>query len=83
MWLTLYYTSSNIVLEREVVEMKKKDFLEKIKHQFDITLEVERSAKNWIYVRIEKQDQYKILPYLEKNKIRYEKHLNNGFFIIL
>ena len=45
MWLTLYYTSGNIVLEREVVEMKKKDFLEKIKHQFDITLEVERSAK--------------------------------------
>ena len=63
--------------------MKKEEFLEKIKHQFEIELEIERSAKNWIYVRIEKQDQYKILPYLEKNKIRYEKHLNNGFFIII
>ena len=63
--------------------MKKEEFLEKIKHQFGIELEIERSAKNWIYVRIEKQDQYKILPYLEKNKIRYEKHLNDGFFIIL
>ena len=83
MWLTLYYTSGNIVLEREVVEMKKKDFLEKIKHQFDITLEVERSAKNWIYVYIKRTEQYKILPYLEKNKIRYEKHLDDGFFIIL
>ena len=63
--------------------MKKEEFLEKIKHQFEIELEIERSAKNWIYVRIEKQDQCKILPYLEKNKIRYEKHLNNGFFIII
>lgn len=62
--------------------MKKKDFLEKIKHQFDITLKVERSAKNWIYVYIERTEQYKILPYLENNNIRYEKHLNDGFYII-
>ena len=63
--------------------MKKEEFLEKIKHQFGIELEVERSAKNWIYVVIGKTEQYKILPYLEKNKIRYEKHLNNGFYVIL
>ena len=63
--------------------MKKEEFLEKIKHQFGIELEVERSAKNWIYVVIGKTEQYKILPYLEKNKIRYEEHLNNGFYVIL
>ena len=66
-----------------MVHMKKKDFIEIIKHQFGITLEIERSARNWIYVVIGRTEQYKILPYLEKNKIRYEKHLNDGFFIIL
>ena len=63
--------------------MKREEFLKKIKHQFGIELEIERSAKNCIYVVIGRTEQYKILPYLEKNKIRYEKHLNNGFFIIL
>ena len=63
--------------------MKKEEFLEKIKHQFGIELEIERSEKNWIYVVIVRTEQYKILTYLEKNKIRYEKHLNNGFYVIL
>ena len=62
--------------------MKKKDFIETIKHQFGIALEVERSAKNWIYVKIGREERYKVLPYLEKNKIRYEKHLNDGYYII-
>ena len=79
----MYCTSGRIDLEREVVEMKAKDFLEKVKHQFNITLEVERSAKNWIYVYIKRAEQYKILPYLERNNIRYEKHLNDGFYIVL
>lgn len=62
--------------------MKREEFLEKIKHQFGIELEIERSAKNWIYVVIGRTEQYKILPYLENNNIRYEKHLNDGFYII-
>ena len=71
-----------LISEREVMKMKKKDFIETIKHQFGIVLEVERSARNWIYVRIGIEEQYKVLPYLEKNKIIYEKHLNNGYYIV-
>jgi len=63
--------------------MKAAKFLETIERQFGIKLEIERSAKNWIYTTITKEDGYKIFPYLAKNSIRYEKHLNNGYYIIL
>ena len=63
--------------------MKANELIQKIEDQFNIKIVIENSKKNWIYVRITREEQYKVMPYLCKLNIRYEKHLNNGFFIVL
>ena len=67
---------------------KKEEFINRIKTQFNIVLENDKTnplnkKRNILYTYINPNISYYLLTYLEKNNIRFEGHIHNNFWIWL
>ena len=61
----------------------KKDFIERIKHLFNVELIDEQISKPKRFIIRCKIENMAILSYLSLNKIRYEKHMGNYYFVFV
>lgn len=67
---------------------KKEQFIQTIKHQFNIELENDKDdifnqKRNILYTKIEKRNERVVLNYLIKNNYIYNQHLNGYYWIYL
>lgn len=66
-----------------MLDIVKKEFIEKIKHLFGVELIDEPIGKPKRFVMRCEIESRAVLSYLAMNKIRYEKHRDNYYFIFV
>ena len=63
-------------------KMTAQNLVDKIEQQLNVKVTLERSTRKWAYIVVPRHN-ITVLSYLAKIGMKVEKHLNDGYYVIL